>query len=1144
MGRYDWPGSTESGDDAHGRARHVGRVYAPADVRMPDGSLPPARPTRRGRASTPGPRTAAPPSGPDTGRNLWLPVGPTTVVGGQATGGPRVAGRVRDLAVDPIAGMRVYAASASGGVWFSADRGVSWRPLDEFAVSPNRDTLFPIGNTLACGAIHVLWGTAADGSGDEVIVGTGEPGGSRGTPGGQMTGIGILRSAGPATGGPWAIEAPALRGEAIYRITEDPNDRRQPFAATTNGVFSRPPAGVWAEVVTGLGLNPTVNSPRDTHFTDIAITRLTAPDRVRIWVARHAELHVAEVAAPPGVALNLTGLVFQQVALPGVFAPAWPTFSRVSLATQIPGEVWVLGLRNPTATDTVAAPAQLWRVNGSAALASVAATTITGIPERLFMSAGDQSDYDMAIRVHPTTTSRLYLAGGAAYVNDQWNGSLYRVDVGGTAGTATLIGSGVHSDIHAVHIGPSPSPTPSDRAIWVGCDGGVFLSDRDGNPDTFVARNTGLAVLQPGFVANHPTNDGLLAAGLQDNGTCERTGDTVWREPFLGDGGGLVYDPAHPNRFIRQYTNATWRSSDGTGVSPVFRRHATAPTGQVTSETAEGNSALFYTGAAALAHGGTTHLALGTNRIWYSTDWGGSWVTLPTGTDPRATLNTNLAQDVLEPGTVNGVYTDVVDPDECCADTTTTTGTNFQNSDGVLTTRLAARSDNAGNHRVRLYTLWNRGMAVMDGSRATGSTGAWTWVTTDTERVRRATAGAEQTAVDNGDPTSFLPGRGIVNDIAVHLPDRAANGSFYVATTGAPGSGAGREIDTLWWYDGDGRFVPCGLRRAHPRGAWSGTRIPAPALSVVVDPVDPGVVYVGTSIGVVRGNLTMVDDGNGTGTFVPQWAWIAFDSGLPEAAVHDLAVFRHDGIRLLRAALQARGVWEVDLGVETIAAHTYLRVFPTDTRRRHPTPLTGVTTNGESGVRWDASPDVVFDLSGATWPSGTPTEPDLHELPFAGQVGQFAAQSFSSRQFKIHVLVHHRWAFAAPPGSIRVALLRRDGPTSGNVPTGALWASLVSIAAGGPVPASLPDGWVKAGVQLIGQPTVAVETRMPRPVTFDIDLTGVANGTRVTFLAVVMSDIDQITAADALMQGGVAVSTVEQLVQHSRHTAARTLRLS
>jgi hypothetical protein len=71
--------------------------------------------------------------------------------------------------------------------------------------------------------------------------------------------------------------------------------------------------------------------------------------------------------------------------------------------------------------------------------------------------------------------------------------------------------------------------------------------------------------------------------------------------------------------------------------------------------------------------------------------------------------------------------------------------------------------------------------------------------------------------------------------------------------------------------------------------------------------------------------------------------WQPYNSGLPEAAVQDLAITtwpRPAGapLKLLRAALQSRGVWEVEPDVDTPAA-TYLRVHPYDTRRITPTDL-------------------------------------------------------------------------------------------------------------------------------------------------------------------------------------------------------------
>ena len=55
---------------------------------------------------------------PNVDDDLWVPIGPTVVLNGQAGGNPRVAGRTNDIRVSDD-GARVYAATANGGVWFS-----------------------------------------------------------------------------------------------------------------------------------------------------------------------------------------------------------------------------------------------------------------------------------------------------------------------------------------------------------------------------------------------------------------------------------------------------------------------------------------------------------------------------------------------------------------------------------------------------------------------------------------------------------------------------------------------------------------------------------------------------------------------------------------------------------------------------------------------------------------------------------------------------------------------------------------------------------------------------------------------------------------------------------------------------------------
>jgi hypothetical protein len=240
-------------------------------------------------------------------------------------------------------------------------------------------------------------------------------------------------------------------------------------------------------------------------------------------------------------------------------------------------------------------------------------------------------------------------------------------------------------------------------------------------------------------------------------------------------------------------------------------------------------------------------------------------------------------------------------------------------------------------------------------------------------------------------------------------------------------------------------------------------------------------------------------------------------------------------------------VWETDLASVTSTPLTYLRAYRTDTRRLLPTSLAGQTVVGETTPpRWDLSPDVVVDTSGVT--PANPTETQLLNVPAAGAPGALAAIQLTNRTPKVHVLVHHRSSAPAAAAEIRVALLRHVLPDSGIVPLGGLWAALVTAAAGTTPPASLPDGWSAASATFWQNPAAAVspiDTRIPRAVTFDLNLTAAANPRRTKFvlLAVVLSSTNPISTADLRITNVTNATTVAQLVSSSPHVGAVTIEI-
>lgn len=153
-------------------------------------------------------------------------------------------------------------------MWFSADRGETWRPLDDWQVSDLSD-MGNIANALSCGAVHVIWGARADGSDDIVWVGTGEmaltsdgqqalAGAAPGGPqlGGSVVGIGFLNRDPAVAGRSWTVvkgdppgtDPDTLRGESFYRIVGDPGNRDQLMAGTTKGLYLKPPGADWTRV--------------------------------------------------------------------------------------------------------------------------------------------------------------------------------------------------------------------------------------------------------------------------------------------------------------------------------------------------------------------------------------------------------------------------------------------------------------------------------------------------------------------------------------------------------------------------------------------------------------------------------------------------------------------------------------------------------------------------------------------------------------------------------------------------------------------------------------------------------------------------------------------------------------------------------
>ena len=585
--------------------------------------------------------------------------------------------------------------------------------------------------------------------------------------------------------------------------------------------------------------------------------------------------------------------------------------------------------------------------------------------------------------------------------------------------------------------------------IWVGSDGGAFQSTSSGAAGSFQPRNQGLAVTQFAYLAQRADTDAVAFAGAQDNGTPRILGEQASLETAGGDGGGVAIDPGNPYRVMRQYVRAYLDvSTDGGATWPG----ALFPPA---SNATERGSTGFVAPLRAAAAGSTSLAVFGTNRLWLTTDWGTTWVTLPTNTNPYSSSPPNLTQDVIDNSPVRAIAF-------------------------ASTTRIYAATPG---------TVWRYD--------ATGST--WT-----------------KTVL----PTTGLPSFFFITALAPDLDPSAAPGSLY-ATLGSAGSAH------LYYFNGTSW-----------QAAMPTTVVDVPAHAVVVDPVAPINVYVGTDVGVFKG----VKSG---GT----WSWSLFSQGLPESAVTDLGVFAAaPPARLLRAATHGRSVWEVDLAATTgFDPDIYLRVNYADSGRQLPSGqrypwVEGAldpTHVGYQLYHWMSADIEVRRSSLSGLPAlGSP----VSYLDFAVNIGDYVDTTTHmetgdvSGIDKVYVEVHNRSLNAVPAAQPRVLLLWADASLAlPPLPTN--WASHINA---GDTGTSWIAGsnWNFVNTATPYQSlTRDLDVRTPQVVEFDLDFStlGLAAGhDHVCLAAFVTTTGDTITSV---------LTDLNQVTMSDKHVAHRNVHL-
>lgn len=219
---------------------------------------------------------------------------------------------------------------------------------------------------------------------------------------------------------------------------------------------------------------------------------------------------------------------------------------------------------------TPAAPTVVYAVQGvSNGTANVFKSTDSGANFSLVRNVNvgsTQHWYDNALWVDPTNANNL--AMGAL---DIWRST----DGGANWTKITYWVNNIsdpnlpHADVHHLISDPGYNGT-TNRRVYVGCDGGVFVSDDILNATTtsgWRGLNAGYVTTQPyGGAANATT--GRVIAGLQDNGTLLTTLTSPTSTPvFGGDGGWVAIDPGNPQNIYGEYVYARVHRSLNNGAT-------------------------------------------------------------------------------------------------------------------------------------------------------------------------------------------------------------------------------------------------------------------------------------------------------------------------------------------------------------------------------------------------------------------------------------------------------------------------------------------------------------------------------------------------------------------------------------------------
>lgn len=451
------------------------------------------------------------------GQSSWEPIGPTNI-----------GGRITSLACDPQHPDRLWAGAAGGGVWHTADGGLTWQPQwhDEDVLNVGSLAIDPTdSNVLYCGTGEA--NLSAD----------------------SYAGVGLYRTIdGGAT---WHLHASTERTGIPRRI----------------GVIAIDPFDSQHVLIGGIGYNEVTRS-RDLGGLYTSVDRGAQWSR-ETFVARGNYWCHSIVFHP-----TRRGVIFatftERGAASGIYRTddggrTWQQLTRGLPSTELIGRTSLA--ISPSNPDVIYAIACDERSSRADLVLGVfrsrnGGTTWTDISGAAFRQERQMS-YGNTIAVHPTKPGHVICGGVDLHLTTNGGQSWTHVTRwDANRGTKRY----AHADHHALLM-----PAAAAGRVYSGNDGGLDVSDDGGI--SWTNRSNGLAVTMYYDMDVAQSDDRVFGGGTQDNGTLVTTTGRVndHFEILGGDGGWITFDPRDATHLFATYYNLNiyrFRGNTNDDVSP------------------------------------------------------------------------------------------------------------------------------------------------------------------------------------------------------------------------------------------------------------------------------------------------------------------------------------------------------------------------------------------------------------------------------------------------------------------------------------------------------------------------------------------------------------------------------------------------